>query len=129
MNLLLVGAADNNRRYLAAYLGLQDGVHIIGQAANAVEAITAARSLHPDVVIIDIDTTERTEGSGVESDCLQPARLIVGQRLAGAVIFMAVRRDARAARAARDAGVYAFIAKDAGVDGLIRTLNDLERCR
>jgi RNA polymerase sigma factor (sigma-70 family) len=39
---------------LRAFLDLQDGIEVVGEAADAEEAIAAAERLEPDVVLIDL---------------------------------------------------------------------------
>lgn len=42
------------REGLRAFLGLQDDVEIVGEAADGAEAVTQARLLRPDVILMDL---------------------------------------------------------------------------
>jgi DNA-binding NarL/FixJ family response regulator len=42
------------REGLRSYLGSREGLEVVGEAADADGAVTAARSLHPDVVLLDL---------------------------------------------------------------------------
>jgi len=67
MNKLKVLVADDHegfRRILASFLGSQQGVEIVGEAANGVEAVEQAQRLQPDLVLMDLDVTE---GGGYEA--------------------------------------------------------------
>ena len=49
---------------LSALLDRQEGFRVVGQAASGQEAIRLARSLHPDVAVLDI---RMPNGSGIDA--------------------------------------------------------------
>ena len=51
------------REGLRAFLELQDGIEVAGEAADGVEAIDAAERLRPDVVLMDL-VMPRLDGLG-----------------------------------------------------------------
>ena len=58
MNKLKVLVADDHdgfRRLLASFLGTQQGVEIVGEAANGIEAVNQTERLHPNLVLMDLD--------------------------------------------------------------------------
>ncbi|TAK29739.1 MAG: response regulator transcription factor [Chloroflexota bacterium] len=54
IRVLLVDDHDILREGLRSLLGLQDSIHVVGEAADGREAIERVRELQPDVVIMDI---------------------------------------------------------------------------
>jgi len=58
LKVLLVDDNDELRGSLASFLKKQQGVEIIGEAANGVRAIEQAEKLHPDLVLMDQDMPE-----------------------------------------------------------------------
>lgn len=42
------------RRGLVAYLNVRNGLQVVGEAADGEDAIVAARSLHADVILMDL---------------------------------------------------------------------------
>jgi DNA-binding NarL/FixJ family response regulator len=67
------------REGLSTFLGLQDGLELVGEAADGEEAIEAAERLRPDVVLMDL-VMPRLDGVGamrVLRERVPEARVIV----------------------------------------------------
>jgi DNA-binding NarL/FixJ family response regulator len=60
MNVFLVDDARLIRQRLTKMLAPLKGVQVIGEAADAADAIQAIRHLHPDVVILDLQLRHGT---------------------------------------------------------------------
>lgn len=58
LKVLLVDDHDGLRSSLASFLKKQQGVELIGEAANGVSAIEQTEKLHPDLVLMDHDMPE-----------------------------------------------------------------------
>lgn len=58
LKVLLVDDHDGLRGSLASFLNKQQGVEVIGEAANGVKAIEQTVRLHPDLVLMDRDLPE-----------------------------------------------------------------------
>jgi two-component system, NarL family, response regulator NreC len=58
LKVLLVDDHDGLRGSMASFLKKQQGVEIIGEAANGVGAIEQTEKLHPDLVLMDHDLPE-----------------------------------------------------------------------
>jgi len=101
------------RTGFAAILGAQADMAVVGEAANGREAVTLARRLRPDVVVMDvrmpvmdgIAATEALAGPGAPDP---PAVLVVTTFNLDAHVYDALR-----------AGASGFLLKDAGAAELI----------
>ena len=60
MNVFLVDDARLIRQRLTKMLAPLQGVHVVGEAADAADAIQAIRQLQPDVVILDLQLRHGT---------------------------------------------------------------------
>ena len=49
---------------LATILGTEPGIEVVGKGGTVQEAISAARALQPDVVLLDV---HMPDGSGIEA--------------------------------------------------------------
>jgi len=90
---------------LAAILGTQPDFSVVGAAASGAEAVQAARSLHPDLVLLDI---EMPGMDGVEV----LRQLKAAQPTVRALIFTAFDTDERIMQAVR-AGAQGYLLKGA----------------
>ena len=58
LKVLLVDDHDGLRTTVASFLKRQQGVEIVGEAANGVRAIEQTERLRPDLVLMDLDMPE-----------------------------------------------------------------------
>jgi DNA-binding NarL/FixJ family response regulator len=117
IRLLLVDHQPSVRRGLKMRLALEEDLEVVGEAADATEAITLARALRPDVVLMDIETPGM---SGVAA----AQRLRVAAPYSAAVIFT-LRDDAVTREQARAAGAAAFVAKHGTEEALLTTIRSV----
>ena len=106
------------RGALAALLGLEDDLSVVGVARNGEEALALALELRPDVVLTDIEMPQMT---GLE------LATVLGEQLP-AVKVIIVTTFARSGylRRALGAGVRGYLLKDAPAEtlaGAIRTVH------
>ncbi len=80
----------------------EGGYEVVGEASNGEEAITAARELRPDVVVMDIKMPVM--------DGITAAETIVKERLAPVVLLTAFSQTELVERA-REAGAMAYVVK------------------
>jgi two-component system, NarL family, response regulator DevR len=89
-------------------------VEVVGQASTSAEAVSAARDLEPDVVVLD---NRLGDGSGVAA-----CRRIKAANQHVRVVMLTAYSDETAAAAALRAGASAFLLKRSGGDSLIRAV-------
>ena len=82
---------------------LEPNLKVVGEAGDAVEAIPPARTLHPDVILMDVEFPGVSGTAAIET-------LNTSTPHSGVVIFT-LRNDAATRGRARAAGAAAFVAK------------------
>ncbi len=100
---LLVGAAD---------------IEVVGLGAHGGEGIELARSLHPDVVLMDLQMAE--------IDGVAATRVIVAEDLAQ-VLVLTSYSDGERIVAALDAGAVGYLLKDADPDDVFEGIRAVAR--
>jgi DNA-binding NarL/FixJ family response regulator len=83
----------------------QPDLEIVGEAANGLEAVEAARSLEPDVVLMDVRMPEL--------DGVQATRMIVDSQASARIIILTTFDLDEYVYAALRAGASGFLLKDA----------------
>lgn len=104
------------RNDLRMVLQLEDGIEVVGDAADGQAAINQARALRPDVVLMDL------EMPGMNG--LEAIREIKRQDLAR-VIVLSVHGYPAAQEAALQAGCDAFLVKGSDFSTILRTITQV----
>jgi PAS domain S-box-containing protein len=91
------------RQGLSALLARQDGIEVVGEAADGVEAIEQARRLRPDVILMDF--------SMPNMDGVQATRLIHAEFPQIRIIGLSMYAEEDRAQAMLDAGAAAYHSK------------------
>lgn len=104
------------RNDLRMVLQLEDGIEVVGDAADGQAAINQARALRPDVVLMDL------EMPGMNG--LEAIREIKRQDLAR-VIVLSVHGYPAAQEAALRAGCDAFLVKGSDFSTILRTITQV----
>ena len=114
IRLLMVDDHEVLRLGLRTLFSEADGFEVVGEAGTMVEAISKARELDPDVVLMDV---RLPDGSGVEA-----CREIRTQRPQTCILFLTSYADDAAVLATILAGAQGFLLKDVGSDELLRAV-------
>jgi two-component system response regulator DevR len=96
---------------LSALLDRQEGFRVVGQAGSGQEAIRLARSLHPDVVVLDI---RMPDGSGTDA-----CRQITAEAPETPVVMLTSYADEDALFDAIAAGASGYVLKRIGSQELL----------
>lgn len=117
MRLLLVDDHPTVRLGLVHLLGSAEGVQIVGEAANATDAIRLARDLSPNLVILDL---RLGEGSGIEA-CREIKVLPNSPRILVFTAHTSIEDVAGATLAGADSYLHKGIAGEQLLDAVERT--------
>lgn len=109
IRILVVDDYETWRRYYSATLSKQQGLQIIGDASNGLEAVEQAQQLQPDLILLDIGLPSL---NGIEA-----ARQIRKVSPASKILFVSENRSADIAEEAMSTGAGGYVVKsDAGKD-------------
>ena len=103
IRLLLVDDRAAVRTGLRIWFALQPDLEVVGEASDGSEAISLARTLHPDVVLIDV------EMPGMDGISATAALRSLAPQ--SAVVILTLYDDAVTRTRAQEAGAAAFVAK------------------
>lgn len=106
MSTIRVVVADDHpavRLGLVDFLGAQEGLEIVGQAADGAHAVELTESTSPDVVVMDINMPKL--------DGIAATRRIKELRPSTGVLLLTAMEDEALVAAGRDAGADAFYLK------------------
>jgi DNA-binding NarL/FixJ family response regulator len=119
VRVLVADDADGVRELVMLLLDMESDFTVVGQARDGVEAVEAARSLQPDLVVLDV-SMPRLDGITATPQILSASPT---SRVA---IFTGVT-DVGIEQEARDAGADALLAKELGATTLVDKLREV--CR
>ena len=115
ITLLVVDDQPSVRRGLRMLLALEPDLKTLGEASNGLEAVAAARTLQPDVVVMDIDMPHM--------DGLAATQTLATEAPQSAVVLLSIHDDEAMRQRAQAAGAAAFVGKQAGDLALIAAIH------
>jgi DNA-binding NarL/FixJ family response regulator len=95
-------------------LDAYDNLTVVGEGADGQDAVIMARSLHPDVVIMDVNLPL--------IDGIEATRILTHEHQCITVIGISVRNDPQVHDAMTAAGAVAFLPKESAADQLYETI-------
>jgi two-component system, NarL family, nitrate/nitrite response regulator NarL len=117
IRLLVVGDQPAVRKGLNMRLAAEPDLFVIGEAMDKTSVIELATSLHPQVVLIDLDMLYL---DGIST--AQALRMVCPQ---AAIILLSMYDDLLDCEPARNIGAVAFIAKSLPTDNLLATIRQV----
>ncbi|ETI69216.1 response regulator [Neobacillus vireti] len=119
MNIRVLIADDHHivRRGLVFFLRTQKGLDIIGEAANGKEAVELAKSLKPDLILMDLVMPEM--------DGIQATRIIKKEQPEIKIMMLTSFSDQDHVIPALEAGASGFQLKDIQPDELVASIKKI----
>jgi NarL family two-component system response regulator LiaR len=117
VRVLIVDDHELVRQGFNALLAVKPGVEVIGQAADGLEAVELARTLRPDVILMDLVMPRK---DGIEATQEIKAK----DPEARILIITSFDEDERVYQAIK-AGALGYLLKDSSPDELMRAINDV----
>lgn len=117
LRIVIVDDNEQTRQAIGQLLSLIDGVRVIGEAADGLQAIERCRESKPDCVLMDLNMP-RMNG-------LEASKRLRAERPDVAVIMMSVDDTPGVRRSVQAAGIPHFLVKPLSLDileGILRTL-------
>jgi two-component system response regulator DesR len=102
---------------LAALLGLEDDLEVVGTAANGRDALALCRERRPDIVLTDVEMPQMTG--------LELAAALAGSGLPCKVVIVTTFARSGYLRRALDAGVRGYLLKDAPAETLAAAIRQV----
>ncbi|MBI2908912.1 MAG: response regulator transcription factor [Chloroflexi bacterium] len=116
VNLVVADDQQVIREGLCSLLGKEEDFHVVGEASNGHEAVDLVRSLHPDVLVADVDM----EGmSGIE--VAKRVKECSGET---AVVILSMHGTDGYVRGAMQAGARGYVLKRSPAQELIRAIRE-----
>lgn len=115
VRILVVDDHEVVRSGLRAVLAAQEGFHVVGEAGTVEDAVAAAASLRPDVVVMDV---RLADGSGIDA-----TRDIRADRPQTRVLMLTTYADDEALFASIMAGASGYVLKQIRMGELIRAIS------
>lgn len=114
INILLIDDHAMVRQGLRSILEAYDNLTVVGEGADGQDAVIMARSLRPDVVIMDVNLPI--------IDGIEATRILTQEHPSITVIGISVRNDPQVHHAMTDAGAVAFLTKESAADQLYEVI-------
>ena len=107
------------RQGLRAVLEAYSDLEVVGEAANGEQAVMLAKSLSPEVVVMDINMPGM--------DGIEATRLLKQEQPETIVIGLSVHNSVQVEQVMREAGAVSFLPKDAAIEQLHETIQQALR--
>ena len=117
IRVLVVDDYEPWRRYYSTTLWKQQGLQIIGEASNGLEAVQQAKELQPDLILLDIGLPIL---NGIEA-----ARQIREVSPASKILFVSENRSPDIVREALSTGAVGYVVKSDAAGELVPAVNEV----
>jgi DNA-binding NarL/FixJ family response regulator len=107
------------RQGIRTLLSAEPDLEVVGEAANAFDAVTTARQLRPDVVLMDIGM------NGMSS--FEATRQIRKERPETKVVFLSMYDDEDYLAECVDIGASGYVLKDSPAEQLVTAIREVQR--
>jgi DNA-binding NarL/FixJ family response regulator len=104
---------------LCTVLANEPSLDVVGEAANGRDAVSAALTFEPDVVVMDLHLPD--------IDGIEATRQIVAERPAVGIMVLTMFNDTESVFAAMRAGARGYLLKGAGQEEIVRAVHAVGR--
>jgi CheY-like chemotaxis protein len=118
IRVLIVDDIEAVRQDLRTLLTLAEGIEVVGEAANGLEAVRKVDTLHPDVLLLDLEMPVL--------DGYQAASQIKARYPSCRVIALTIHGYPAAQHKALQSGVDVFIVKGTPMETLIEAIKEVQ---
>jgi NarL family two-component system response regulator LiaR len=122
VNILIVDDHTLFRTGIRKMLEAEADMHVVGEAATGREALVQARSLMPDVILMDIKMPDPEASPGQALDGIEATRLLCREMPHVGIIFCTMFEDDEFVFAGLQAGGRGYILKEADPDTMLRAI-------
>jgi DNA-binding NarL/FixJ family response regulator len=122
IGILIVDDHTLFRRGIRQILELEDDMRVLGEASSGQEAVDKARSLMPDVILMDIKMPEPSPGSGQVLDGIQATRILHREMPHVGIVFCTMHEDDEFVFAGLKAGGRGYVLKESEPDTMLRAI-------
>jgi len=126
--------ADDNadvRVDLQTLLSLSENIEVVGEAANGKDAILLSKSLHPDIIVMDLEmsiqNSEKKIAGEEELEGNRAIKNIKESQPETAIIVLTVHDYQQAQNEAEEAGADAFLVKGRDTAKLLELIRKYEK--
>ncbi len=119
MKVLIVDDHKALRRAVAMQLRLEPDIELVGEAENGMMAVECARSLRPDVIVMDVQMPIM--------DGINATRLIHKEFPGISVVAFSMFQTQDQSAAMRDAGARSYVEKGGPAETLVAAIRDAIR--
>jgi NarL family two-component system response regulator LiaR len=117
IRLLIVDDHELVRQGFIAMMGVEPDLDVVGQAADGVEAIELARSLRPDVILLDLAMPRK--------DGIEATREIRAENPGARILIITSFAEDDKVYQAVKAGALGYLLKDSSPEALMRAIHDV----
>jgi two-component system, NarL family, response regulator LiaR len=121
-DLIRILIADDHfvvRQGLAALLAPRNGMKVVGEAATGREAVALARTLQPDVILMDMIMPEMTGPEAIS--------IIKQENPAARILVLTSFGESKQVSTAIQAGALGYLLKDSSPDDLMHAIQSVHR--
>jgi two-component system, NarL family, response regulator LiaR len=121
-DLIRILIADDHyvvRQGLATLLAPRNGMEVVGEAATGQEAVDLARTLQPDVILMDMIMPEMTGPEAIS--------LIRQENPNARILVLTSFGESKQVSAAIQAGALGYLLKDSSPDDLLHAIRSVDR--
>jgi two-component system NarL family response regulator len=110
------------RKGVRRMLEAEEDMKVVGEAATGREALEQARTLMPDVILMDINMPDPSAGSGQALDGIEATRILCREMPHIGIIFVTMSQDDEFVFRGLQAGGRGYILKDSDPETMLRAI-------